>query len=395
MNKSLFIFILPLLFLSCGDKDADYIDPRGTDYAGAQSCIQCHKATYESELAHAHYNATAPGTPENVLGNFSDGHNTFIYENGVKIVMEQRGDSIYHVLYKDGKVQKAYAVGIVFGSRNAQTSVYWENHNTYELPISYYNSVDNWGTSPGFSSLQPQFDRKVIKDCYACHSSNASSSAVKGASDKINFMTADIQDIIDPKTIVFGIDCERCHGPAKQHVNHHLKFPEDKTAHGIVKYASLTNQQKLDACAICHSGVNGIKVKSTFSFKPGDKFSDYYLKPQSDNYDVHGNQYGLLSQSQCFIKSDNLNCVTCHKPHEGKKQKPEKFTPVCAGCHKGITHSAGTSQTISLKHLEKNCVDCHMPKQPSQAIIFQQYKNSEFSKYLLRTHKIAVYPPHG
>ncbi|AWI25620.1 hypothetical protein [Flavobacterium pallidum] len=392
MKKILLLFILSSALFSCVDKDAEYFDPRGTDYAGSQSCIQCHKATYESELAHAHYSATAPGTPENVLGNFSEGHNAFAYENGAKIVMEKRGDSIYHVLYKDGKEQKAFNVGIVFGSRNAQTSVYWENHNTYELPVSYYTSARNWGTSPGFSSTEPLFSRKVIKDCYACHSSNASSNVMKVSSEKTNFMTVDVEDIIDPKTIVFGIDCERCHGPAKKHVTHHLKFPEEKAAFAMVKYASLNNQQKLDACAICHSGVSGIKVKSIFTFKPGDQFSDYWLKPQSGHYDVHGNQYGLLSQSQCFIKSDNLNCVSCHKPHDGKKQNPEYFTPVCVDCHKTMSHTPATSKNISLKHLEKNCVDCHMPKQASGAIIFQQYKNSEFSKYLLHTHKIGVYP---
>ncbi|AWA29742.1 hypothetical protein HYN48_06435 [Flavobacterium magnum] len=392
MKKFFLLYIFSLLLFNCTDKDAEYFDPRGTDYAGSQSCIQCHKPTHEAELTHAHYNATAPGTPENVLGNFSEGHNAFVYDGGTKIAMERRGDSICHVLYENGKEQKVFPVGIVFGSRHAQTSVYWENRNTYELPVSYYTSVQNWGTSPGFSSVRPQLDRKVVKDCYACHSSNASSSVRRGPSEKTNFMTGDIEDVIDPKTIVFGIDCERCHGPAKKHVTHHLKFPGEKQPFAITKYSALTNRQKLDACAICHSGVSGVKIKSIFSFRFGDAFADYWLKPQSDNPEVHGNQYGLLSQSKCFTASNNLNCTTCHDPHDGKKQGPDYFTPVCVGCHTSPSHNSETTKIMSLKRLAGNCVECHMPKQASRAIIFQQYKNSEFSKYLLRTHKIAVYP---
>ncbi len=391
MKKYGLLFLLLLPLVGCADKDAEYIDPRGTDYAGSQSCIQCHKQTSESARMHAHFTATAPGTVDNILGNFTPGHNTFEYDQNVKISIEKRGDSVFHVVYKNGKEQKAYPVGIVFGSKNAQTPVYWNNHNTFELPLSYYKSVNNWGTSPGFSSTQPYFERKVVKDCYACHSSNSSGRLVTGQSDKVNFMTEDYEDAIDPKTIVFGIDCERCHGPAQKHVSFHLKYPDVKTANFITKFSTLTNAQKIEACAICHSGTKGVKIKSTFSFKPGDKMSDFYLKKAYDSYDVHGNQYGMLTQSKCFSVSKTMTCTTCHDPHQDKRQAPADFAPVCTSCHETIAHTGGTLKTIQSKRWEHDCVECHMPKQPSQAIIFQQYKNSEFSKYLLRSHRIAVY----
>jgi hypothetical protein len=41
--------------------------------------------------------------------------------------------------------------------------------------------------------------------------------------------------------------------------------------------------------------------------------------------------------------------------------------------------------------LKMNCIDCHMPQQPSRAITFQLSGDSSKSAYLLRTHKIAVY----
>ena len=90
MKKNYLVFLVVLLTLSlfsCNDKN-DYYDPRGTDYAGSESCIQCHKAAYENVSHTSHFKATAPATVENVLGNFSPGFNTFEYNDNTKLVME-------------------------------------------------------------------------------------------------------------------------------------------------------------------------------------------------------------------------------------------------------------------------------------------------------------------
>ncbi|MDI1256490.1 MAG: multiheme c-type cytochrome [Flavobacterium sp.] len=385
--KQLFLFSLTLLLLACRNPDSDYTDPRGTDYAGAESCVQCHQSTSENAMHSAHFMATAAASTANVLGNFSSGHNTFIYDENTKMVMEKRHDSLFQVLYKNNKEVAAYSFDIVFGGVNAQTAVYWHNRNTYELPISYYKAADNWGTSPDYSAKVPYFERMAVKDCYACHSSNIEKKSGK-ADQQNSFMTMQVEDVIDKNAIVYGIDCERCHGPAKKHVDYHLKFPDTKIAHEIVQYKSLTNQQKLDACAICHSGSNGIKLKSRFDFKPGDNLSDYYRKVPSSNYDVHGNQAGLLSQSQCFIQSKTLNCITCHNPHNATKN-PTSYASICINCHKAPEHK---NMDITIESLKENCINCHMPKQSSDAINFQVSGNPEVQSYKLRTHKIAVYP---
>ncbi|MGK4569319.1 hypothetical protein [Flavobacterium sp. 3HN19-14] len=203
------ISVFSMLFLNCADKKSDYIDPRGPEFAGSESCIQCHKSASENAMHSAHFKATAPATAESILGNFNSPHNVFDYGNNSKMVMEKRGDSLYQVFYKGGKEIKAYPFDIVFGNRNAQTAVYWKHKNTYELPISYYKAENTWGTSPGFSPTQPYFDRMTIKDCYACHSSNASANKVN--SGKNNFLAMEVEDNIAPESLVYGIDCERCH----------------------------------------------------------------------------------------------------------------------------------------------------------------------------------------
>ena len=397
MKKTRILFAVVILiafFASCKNESDNYIDPRGTDYAGSESCIQCHQVQYNMSLQSSHLKATAPAISGNVLGNFDKGNHTFIYDKDTKLVMEKRNDSLYQVLYKNGKEVQAHRFEIVFGSKHAQTSVYWRNNNTYELPLSYYNAINNWATSPGFPADKPYFDRKIERDCYACHSSNISSRSVNQKSDEVNFLSADVEDVINKKTIVYGIDCERCHGPAKKHAEFHLKNPNVKVANSIVSYKTLNRQQKLDACALCHAGNDGMKMKSRFDFKPGDNLSEFYRStrdPNDTTFDVHGNQFRLMSQSKCFIKSEKMDCITCHNPHENASKNLASYSKICMSCHQGLKHNETTLKTMSGSLLANNCVECHMPKKMSNAIKFQISNSKQMSNYILRTHKIGIY----
>lgn len=391
------IFAVGVLLTSCKNEADDYTDPRGTDYAGSESCIQCHQKQHETAILSAHYKASLAATKENILGHFENGKNTFVYDKYTKVVMEERNDSLYQVLYKNGKEVKAYPFDVLFGAKHAQTSGYWKNHYFYELPITYYKSINNWATSPNYSATKPDFDRKILKECFACHSSNIASKYVTTSSEETyTFMGMEVNDFMSKNTLVYGIDCERCHGPAKTHVRMHLKFPDLKKAQNMVSFRNLNRQQRIDACALCHSGNDKSKLKSRFQFKPGENLSDYFQEnPRSKdtlNYDVHGNQLGLLSQSKCFQKSQTMDCITCHNPHQDTPQNQISYSKICMSCHQSTKHTAITLKTISKSRLTNNCVECHMPKQDSKVILFKQSNNSAVNSYSLRTHKIAVYP---
>jgi predicted CXXCH cytochrome family protein len=400
MKKTGFLFViafLAVLLTNCSNKSDEYIDPRGTDYAGSESCIQCHQTQYDMALKSSHFKATAPAIPGNVLGDFDKGNHVFIYDKNTRLAIEKRNDTLYQVLYKNGKEVEAHSFDIVFGTKHAQTSVFWRNRNTYELPISYYHSIKGWATSPGFPADKPYFDRMVVKDCYSCHASNASSRSVQQNSTEVNFISMDVEDIIDPKTIVYGIDCERCHGPAKKHAEFHLKNPNVKVANSITSIKNLSRQQKLDACALCHGGNDGMKMKSRFDFKPGDNLSEFYRSTRSvtdtTTFDVHGNQFRLMTQSKCFVNSEKMDCITCHNPHENASKDLASYSKICMSCHQtGIKHSYKTLKTMSGSLLANNCVECHMPKKSSGAIKFQLPDSKQLSNYILRTHKIAIYP---
>ncbi|MEP7164345.1 MAG: multiheme c-type cytochrome [Ferruginibacter sp.] len=392
MNKKTLCITLILLgsviFLSqCINKTEAFNDNRGKAYAGSASCRQCHQAIYDSALLSAHFNATAPASKENVHGNFNDGKNEFVYNNGTKVVMEERDSGLYQVVYVNGKEKQAYRFDITFGLRNAQTWLYWNDDNTYELPVSWYTSVHDWATSPGFSSKDPDFKRLIGRDCFECHSSHIS--------NKLNASTAGITEVLVKNSIIYGIDCERCHGPAANHVNYQLEYPGIKTAKYITLNRSLNQLQKLDACALCHSGNDKLKIESRFKFRPGDTLANFFMTQSnhtnSNDFDVHGNQYRLMAESNCFLGSKNMNCSSCHDPHRNASNDLAYYSQKCMGCHNDASHDFCPMAASLGNSIKENCIDCHMPKKPSEAIIFQMQGRFERSSYLLRTHRIAIY----
>ena len=158
---------------------------------------------------------------------------------------------------------------------------------------------------------------------------------------------------------------------------------------------SLTTQQRVDRCAICHYGDDKLKLQSRFQFMPGDAISNFYSEsyPNPDaDLDVHGNQYGMLSQSKCFLESKTMDCISCHNPHKDATEGLLYYSQKCMSCHSEINKNFCTTKTLPGISLKDNCIDCHMPKKASGAISFMLSGKSEMSSYMLRSHRIAIYP---
>ncbi len=386
-----------IFFLSqCFNANEVSTDARGIVFANPASCRKCHQAIYDSVMLTAHYNATTPTSQNTVHGNFNEGQNSYVYDSSTKVVMQKRDSGLYQALYLNGKEMEAHRFDITFGVRNAQTWLYWKGNNTYELPVSYYTSANAWGTSPGFPIAQPYFKRIVGKVCFECHSSFIDSKhSDETSNSKEYFAAAERIEAMDKTTLIYGIDCQRCHGPAANHVNYHTIYPEEKKAKYIVTNSSLNAQQKLDMCAVCHSGNDQEKLKSRFYFKPGDTLSNFYLYMPGDkyktNFDVHGNQQRLLAESKCFLQSGTLNCSSCHNPHTNASSNLATYSQKCMGCHTEANKNFCIVKPAAGISIKDNCIDCHMPKKPSEAISFYQQGNTQLSFYLLRTHKIGIY----
>lgn len=362
-------------------------DIRGESYTGPATCIKCHQEIKQSFAHNAHGLTSKPVYDQELLKVFAPDANLFNFNAHQKVVIEKRKGSVFQVAYVDGKEVRAEKFDMVFGSgEKAYTYAYWKGKKLYELPLSYFSEIRNWAISPGFTKQTFYYDRPIGSRCLECHASYVDIKVTQTSG-----ITTDEE--MERGALLYGIDCERCHGPGRQHAVFHLENPAEKTARFITIYKTLSRKQKMDACGVCHSGNTLVAQKSVFGFTPGDNLDDYYAQDfmgfGGGNPDVHGNQTNMLMGSNCYRKSQNMTCQSCHNTHENSKGNLKIYSQRCISCHQSTKHS---EITLAKGSLSTNCIDCHMPKEPSKLITFQQAGKDHLSPYLLRSHHIAIYP---
>jgi hypothetical protein len=280
-------------------------------------------------------------------------------------------------------------IDVAFGSgEKAQTYAYWKDNALLELPLSYFVSIHGWANSPGFTASHANFNRVIQSRCFECHASYISKEYTQSG-------TLAVSEKLDGNAAIYGIDCERCHGPAAKHVEFQQENPGSKKALYISSINSLSRQQQLDLCSVCHSGNDRSASASLFAFVPGDTLSNFYFPDFESNRaepDVHGKQLQLLQMSTCYQKS-NLTCGTCHSTHNNTDNPAALFISKCMNCHQASAHAVQYMNAAlnNTGNSSKNCIDCHMPLQSSKAIYSNGGTAQKDIAYYLRTHKIAVY----
>jgi hypothetical protein len=149
----------------------------------------------------------------------------------------------------------------------------------------------------------------------------------------------------------------------------------------------LSRDRQIDVCAQCHGGA-GEPISSAFSFRPGEALSEYVRLQQpnaTDRLDVHGNQVILLERSRCFQSSPEMSCSTCHDVHTPERPATE-YSARCLECHSA--NQCGMVRKLG-KHIASNCIDCHMPVQPSNLLVLDA--DDTRLKAKVRNHWIRVY----
>ena len=359
--------------------------PGYEQYAGSLTCTKCHKDICSDFVHTAHHLTSQPASKKYILGSFIKGKNTFAFSNGEVVAMEEKKDSFYQVLYEHGLEQKREPIDIVVGSGTmGQSFLYWKNNSLFQLPITYFTAAAEWSNSPGFPD-KAVYNRDITVRCLECHSTFVKAFSAAGRQP----------DEFSHQQILYGVDCEKCHGPAARHVAFQLQHPADTTGKFITNPAKLSRQQNLDVCALCHGG-RLQKTKPSFSFAAGDTLTRFFKIdteiPNPNSVDVHGNQYGLLRSSKCFRMSNTMTCNTCHNTHRNEKGKTALFSQRCMTCHTAA-HGNFCTLTDSLGSVIKtNCIDCHMPLNPSRAIAVYLPGKDAPTAALVRSHYIQIYP---
>ena len=383
------VFILVQCVNKAKEKTSEEKVAKFEDYTTAQQCAGCHKEIYESHLKTAHYLTGQPAKEEFIKGSFQKGKNTYSYSPSILLAMEKRDSGFYQVAFFKGEEKKAMRFDMVIGSAvMGQSFLNWRKNRLYQLPITYFTAADQWSNSPGFPHDKVLIDRPVTSRCLECHVSFAEGIGADGM-EPVEF---------DRNRIIYGVDCQKCHGPAAKHVAFQTQNPLAKTAKFIVNPSKLSSLQQLDMCAVCHGG-NIQKTKPSFTFTAGKKLSDYFIIDSTNDaiingssIDVHGNQVGLLKASKCFRMSTTMTCNTCHNTHENERGNTAGFSQRCMSCHNPADTKFKTPAHMQINAIEKNCIDCHMPSQTSKsiAVFLQGEETPKASK--LRSHLIAIYP---
>ncbi|SES06868.1 multiheme c-type cytochrome [Pedobacter rhizosphaerae] len=382
------IAISVILLSQCMNNAADQLpkDIRGGNYAGAATCIKCHQDIARHYAHNSHGLTSSLVTDQTLLKQLAPGKDEFVFNEDMKVKVEKKDDGIYQVGYYHGKAVKREKMEMALGSgEKAFTYAYWKGKKLYELPLSYFSAIGNWANSPGFPNHEMYFDRAITSRCLACHTSYVQTNAAQRSGTQVD-------EQMERGSIIYGIDCERCHGPAKQHVVFHLENPDEKKAQYITSLKALSRKQKMDACGTCHSGNDLMVQKATFTFQPGDLLEDYFEQDfvsfGGANPDVHGNQSAMLKGSNCYRKSKDLTCQSCHNTHESIKGNLTVYSQRCLNCHQNSRHSQAT---LARGPISSNCIDCHMPKEASKLISFQIAGKDQPKPYLLRSHRIGIY----
>ena len=371
------------------DKNSTATQYGFNDYVGDEKCAQCHKNIYEDHLKTAHHLTSLPAEEKNIWGSFEKGKNSFAYNPALNITMEKRDSGLYQVVYFKNEEKMAMRFNITVGSGTmGQSYIEKRGDRYFQMPVTFFSAAHQWSNSPGFPKDKVLTDRPITARCLECHATYVQGE--NGTEMEPAGFAAD--------KMILGVGCEKCHGPAAQHVKYHMANTNEKKAMFIVNPSSLSRELQLDICGLCHGGKIQ-KTKPSFTFTAGQKLSDYFADKiiveqamASGEVEVHGNQLGLLKASKCFKQSATLTCNTCHNTHQNERGNMALFSSRCITCHNTSNENFKTATHKQITEPEKNCIGCHMPQQASKAIAVYLEGKDEPVASMIRSHFIGIYP---
>src|SRR5258708_1417968 len=364
-------------------KEIPVVHPNGQLFAGTAKCAQCHSEIFKNFLTTAHHLTTQIADEHSIKGSLKKPDKNYWFNDHDKVVIEKQKKYIFQVGYSSGKFIGAHQFDIVIGSgTRGQSYIQWAGNKLLQLPLSYYANDHKWVTNPGNPTDRVVADRPVTAACLNCHATFF----------KTNYLLSGASEF-DSEQIIYGVECERCHGPAATHVSSMINKIGKKN---ILNSAHMSRKLQLDACAQCHSGRQQGSLKMPFTFLPGDSLvsnSMYATKiDTSTNVDVHGNQYGMLVASKCFLESGSLPSTTCLNPTQQERGTLKLLSSRCTKCHQD-NHEKECKLAGKLSGMiSDNCIDCHMPLRASNKIAFRASGNEKKSFEIARTHFISIYP---
>jgi tetratricopeptide (TPR) repeat protein len=316
-------------------------------FVGSARCAQCHFEKYQRQRISRHartFHRTAELTGLSIITpSVSDP----MVPGVVHSLKTDRGELVQETQVED-RVFRA-VVNYAFGSGDVGRSLIGRDPSGHikELRLSIYQEGSRllWDLTPGQPQrhLNPENYLGVplapddLYSCFRCHVTNPRA-VILGSG---------------PEAADSAIGCEKCHGPGG---NHLLAVASNFLDPAIGRPALVSGLPVVQICAQCHNGRSGQQVRPD--------------EPDSVHF-----QSATLTWSRCFTESNhNLDCVTCHDPHENATRDAEFYESRCLSCHGRGESSVPAKDRRSRLRLaltperttcpvnpQAGCITCHMP----------------------------------
>ncbi len=342
----------------------------GDPFVGQVACRSCHpgECALHSRSGHARTLSTAARRP---LARQVDGVSVRDPEHSDVSWDYRFADDRLHVGRRTGSKVEDLVAEYAFGSgHHAVTFVNMIDAETpaiLEHRMTYYAKTGTFGLTPGHDTeprppgLTPHGGVPPPADawsCFACHSTQVAT--VSGMR-------------IDEERLIPNVSCERCHGPARAHVEAAARgAPQSELGLPFGPERGFTADQVIGLCGMCHRHPGKAGVG------PLDPDNPHLARFQP---------VGIL-QSRCYRESGGgFSCVTCHDPHARASSDRPAYNATCRSCHGGDSKDSGssvgdpngrpaaTAQGLPCpREPSGDCIGCHMPRvHTGQGVLFADH----------------------
>jgi tetratricopeptide (TPR) repeat protein len=319
-------------------------------YVGEARCQSCHAAIFQKSLNSRHTQTYYRGPqlqglprPSRPLADPTD-------PNVTHAIQGENG-SLWEETRVRGKVYRA-VIEYAFGTRDRYlTMVSRDTRDQYLMArLSYYHTADGEGWDRTFLAIDNPTQaegfrgetisvRAGVARCLYCHTTYPRAG----------------RDRNGPESADRAIGCERCHGPAGNHLA--------AVAAGLSDLA-IVSLKTASPQAVTRERCNDCHILDR-SYTRGNRENPAWVRSQGAGW----------TWSRCNIESKGaFGCTSCHDPHQGVRSTTtagyeakcltcHSATPVLSASAPGAVDQGSSAQrpTVCSINPANGCIKCHMP----------------------------------
>jgi len=306
------------------------------DFVGSEQCVACHSEITASQL-NSHHAHTMVRVQEitDLMNSLPIEH--FDETSGIKYRIEKSNSHLSKVdliASKGAAVEKLKLLWGLGAGRKGITFVGQSDKGDFgQSRVSWYQKINKLDITTGlekkpvdaYDALAGWMNPAEIEHCLKCHMTRNANHSPE---------TIKVSDA--------GVNCERCHGPSREHIQRMVQGQKDPTG-TIQSPGHLGALEQVYFCGACHG------------IPPGGADLRALDQAMAQQHSVRFPPKRLVL-SRCYNESGGkLKCTTCHNVHNNLQVS---FDQKCLSCHSGKNALASPCPQST-----NDCVRCHMTQE--------------------------------